>query len=171
MATEFNWDVTNEIVEGIAAVMLAPVVIPTAVVVSNPVAQAAIKQGITLAERVKEAAARTEEVFADLVAEVKDELANQHLESNSVVTDDTITGAHGSEYIIKLTSDLNEQVKHATNGVADLRLILPLGLSAIALRQLLIKGPQLDTIPWYVLAWYAFENFTKLNNLESSPPE
>jgi hypothetical protein len=31
------------------------------------------------------------------------------------------------------------------------------------MRQLMIKGLQLEVIPWYVLAWYAFDSFLKLN--------
>jgi len=51
-----------------------------------------------------------------------------------------------------------------TNGVADLRLLLPLGFGALALRQVLDKGFELEEIPWYTLAWYAFDSFVKLHN-------
>ncbi len=59
--------------------------------------------------------------------------------------------------------DLNRRVKQATNGVVDLRFLFPLGLATLSIRQLLTKGLQLDTIPWYVLAWYAFDSFIKLH--------
>lgn len=59
--------------------------------------------------------------------------------------------------------DLNKQVEQATNGVVDLRFLFPLGLSALAVRKLLAKGLQFETIPWYVLAWYAFDSFIKLH--------
>jgi hypothetical protein len=58
-------------------------------------------------------------------------------------------------------SDLNEQVRQATNGFADLQMLLPLGLGALALKQLLDKGPELEELPWYTLAWYAFDSFKK----------
>ncbi|HBB34182.1 MAG TPA: hypothetical protein DDZ80_22595 [Cyanobacteria bacterium UBA8803] len=59
--------------------------------------------------------------------------------------------------------DLNKRVGAATNGIVDLRFLVPLGFSALAVRQLMIKGLQLDFIPWYVLAWYAFDSFIKLH--------
>ncbi|OUL28066.1 HMA2 domain-containing protein [Nostoc sp. 106C] len=59
--------------------------------------------------------------------------------------------------------DLNKRVQQATNGAMDLRFLFPLGLSILSVRQLLIKGLQFETIPWYVLAWYAFDSFIKLN--------
>jgi hypothetical protein len=30
-------------------------------------------------------------------------------------------------------------------------------------RQMVSKSPRLNTAPWYVLAWYAFDSFMKLN--------
>jgi hypothetical protein len=48
----------------------------------------------------------------------------------------------------------------------DLRFLFPLSLSLLALRQLLVKGWQLELIPWYVLAWYAFDSFIKLHPTE-----
>ncbi len=59
--------------------------------------------------------------------------------------------------------DLNQRVERATNGTVDLRFLFPLGLGTLAVRQLIIKGLQLEVIPWYVLAWYAFDSFWKLN--------
>jgi hypothetical protein len=44
---------------------------------------------------------------------------------------------------------------------------MPLFLSLLALRQLFSKSPRLKTAPWYILAWYAFDSFLKLND----PPE
>ncbi|MBK1990769.1 hypothetical protein A0J48_025205 [Sphaerospermopsis aphanizomenoides BCCUSP55] len=63
--------------------------------------------------------------------------------------------------------DLNQRVERATNGTVDLRFLFPLGLSMLAVRQLIIKGLQLDIIPWYVLAWYAFDSFLKLHPVNS----
>ncbi len=66
--------------------------------------------------------------------------------------------------------DLNKRVQQATNGTVDLRFLFPLGLSILSLRQLMIKGLQFETIPWYVLAWYAFDSFLKLNNPRQPQP-
>nr|WP_234711035.1 hypothetical protein [Nostoc punctiforme] len=59
--------------------------------------------------------------------------------------------------------DLNQRVKQSTHGAFDLRILFPLGLASLSLRQLLNKGLQLEVIPWYVLAWYAFDSFIKLH--------
>jgi hypothetical protein len=59
-------------------------------------------------------------------------------------------------------SDLNQQIR-TINSAVDLRLLFPLGLSILAVRQLILKGLQIEAIPWYVLAWYAFDSFMKLN--------
>jgi hypothetical protein len=60
-------------------------------------------------------------------------------------------------------TDLNYRVGKATDGAIDLRLIVPLGFAALALRQLRVQGWNLELIPWYVLAWYAFDSFIKLH--------
>lgn len=67
--------------------------------------------------------------------------------------------------------DLNQRVREATGGVVDLRFLFPLGLSTLAVRQLLAKGIQIETIPWYVLAWYAFDSFIKLHGTSPSATE
>lgn len=67
--------------------------------------------------------------------------------------------------------DLNQRVRTATNGAIDIRFLFPLGLSTLAVRQLLSKGLQFETIPWYVLAWYAFDSFIKLHGTGPSTTE
>jgi Heavy metal associated domain 2 len=66
-------------------------------------------------------------------------------------------------------SDLNQRVEKASNGLVDMRFLFPLGLSILSIRQLLAKGLQLEIIPWYVLAWYAFDSFIKLHNNTNQP--
>ncbi|ACK71754.1 conserved hypothetical protein [Gloeothece citriformis PCC 7424] len=65
-------------------------------------------------------------------------------------------------------SGVNHRVGQATEGTIDVRFLVPLGFSFLAVRQLLIKGLSLDIIPWYVFAWYAFDSFLKLHY--TSPP-
>ena len=55
------------------------------------------------------------------------------------------------------------RVSQLTGGRWDLRSIMPLVLGALALRQLLTGAGQITAAPWYVLAWYAFDSFLKLN--------
>jgi hypothetical protein len=65
--------------------------------------------------------------------------------------------------VAKAVFDLNQRVKKATKGAVDLRFLLPLSFATLSVRQLLFKGLQLEIIPWYVLAWYAFDSFIKLH--------
>ncbi|MGK7924751.1 MAG: HMA2 domain-containing protein [Spirulina sp.] len=58
---------------------------------------------------------------------------------------------------------VDRQVNRATDGAFNLRFLIPLGFGVLAVRQLLVKGLALDIIPWYVLAWYAFDSFIKLH--------
>lgn len=64
--------------------------------------------------------------------------------------------------------DLNKRVEQATNGAVDLRLLFPFGLSILAVRQLMKQGLQIEIIPWYVLAWYAFDSFIKLHGIHQA---
>ncbi|WP_242038142.1 HMA2 domain-containing protein [Tolypothrix sp. FACHB-123] len=73
-------------------------------------------------------------------------------------------------YVRKSVIAVNNKFARATDSTVDLRFLFPLGLSILAVRQLIIKGMQLDMIPWYVLAWYAFDSFLKLNNVNSQNP-
>lgn len=71
--------------------------------------------------------------------------------------------------IVQAVSSLNQRVKRATHGSSDLRVLVPALLAAIALRQLFSKSKHLKTAPWYVLAWYAFDSFMKLHDMDESP--
>lgn len=65
--------------------------------------------------------------------------------------------------VTSFVTSLNQRVGEATDGTVDIRFLVPLGFSFLAVRQLLIKGFTLDIIPWYVFAWYAFDSFLKLH--------
>jgi hypothetical protein len=60
-------------------------------------------------------------------------------------------------------ADLNQQVLQATNGLVDLRYVLPIGLGALSVLQFLTFGWQFDIVPWYILAYFAIDSFIKLN--------
>jgi hypothetical protein len=79
-------------------------------------------------------------------------------------TDITEGNSEAAEDIKSAIINLNKRFEQATSGEADLRFLFPLGLSILAMRQIVVKGLQLEIIPWYVLAWYAFDSFLKLNN-------
>ncbi len=66
--------------------------------------------------------------------------------------------------VSRAAADLNQRVKRVTKGAVDLRFLLPLSFAVLACRQLVVKGLQFEVIPWYVLAWYAFDSFIKLHD-------
>ncbi|MDJ0569995.1 MAG: hypothetical protein QNJ53_13245 [Pleurocapsa sp. MO_192.B19] len=84
------------------------------------------------------------------------------------ITQEPIRSVSGSSSaaaeVIKTATDVNQRVKTATNDAVDLRFLFPLSLGVLAMRQLIVKGWQLELIPWYVLAWYAFDSFIKLHS-------
>ena len=180
MTAEFDWDEieVSEIIEGVTAVMLAPIVLPLAAGINQPTAKKTIKEaitklaeGIAFSQRCKEAVAEARERFEDVLAEAQAELdKEQHSETDSEPLRPRRHRTHVSEgtsqvagEMLDAVSEFNERVDWLTNGYADLRLLMPLGLGTLALGQLITQGPQLDKIPWYNLAWYAFDSFNKLN--------
>jgi hypothetical protein len=66
---------------GIAAAVLVPVVLPALAAVARPLARAAIKSGIVMYEKGREAVAEMGEVVEDLVAEARAELDANHAAS------------------------------------------------------------------------------------------
>jgi hypothetical protein len=170
MASRFDWEELRvpEIIDGMTAFLVAPVILTVASAVKQPGVQSAIKGGITLAERCKEAWAETTETIENLAAEVNSELiAQKQAQSNSQSYVPSEQFDIGGELMHAL-SEANLEMRRLTNGLVDWRLIVPLGLGSLAIRQLLIKGLQLDEIPWYTLAWYAFDSFAKLNDSSES---
>jgi hypothetical protein len=81
-----------------------------------------------------------------------------------VVTDVPKGTSQASVTVTNAIARLNQKFHQATGGSVDLRFLFPFLLSVLAVRQILSKSPGLKTSPWYVLAWYAFDSFMKLNN-------
>ncbi|MEB3337967.1 MAG: hypothetical protein VKJ46_10920 [Leptolyngbyaceae bacterium] len=67
-------------------------------------------------------------------------------------------------------SNWNQTIGSATDYKVDLQLLVPLGLAALAIRQVMRNGLELEAAPWYVLAYYAFDTFLKLNRPETPQP-
>jgi Heavy metal associated domain 2 len=86
-----------------------------------------------------------------------------------IVTDAPMGKSQAAVAVTSAIANLNQRFNQATAGSVDLRFLFPLLLSVLALRQILTKSPGLKTSPWYVLAWYAFDSFMKLNNTKESP--
>ena len=60
-------------------------------------------------------------------------------------------------------SRANRSMMRATQGRLDLRMLFPVALAGLAVRQLTRQGLGLRTAPWYVLAYYAFDSYVKLH--------
>jgi hypothetical protein len=60
-------------------------------------------------------------------------------------------------------SDLNDRVGLGTNGIVNLRILVPLGLGALAVVQLIRRGLQIEAAPWYLLAYAAIDSFVLLH--------
>ncbi|MEX3789242.1 DUF5132 domain-containing protein [Paraburkholderia sp. BR14374] len=70
----FKGSVLAGLAVGVGAIVLAPVVLPVVAALSRPIAKSAMKTGVVLFEKGREAAAEMREVFEDLVAEARTEL-------------------------------------------------------------------------------------------------
>lgn len=74
----FRSDILKGLAIGLGVAAAAPVVIASLFGASRPLARAAIKSGIILFEKGREAAAEFAEVVEDLVAEARAEVAQAH---------------------------------------------------------------------------------------------
>ncbi|WP_199247263.1 HMA2 domain-containing protein [[Phormidium] sp. ETS-05] len=99
--------------------------------------------------------------LSDILGECGLLLTTPEVESTQEITTGSFSEA--ATEITAAVAALNQRVNRVTDGAADLRFLVPLGFGTLALRQLLLKGIQLDIIPWYVFAWYAFDSFIKLH--------
>jgi len=101
---------------------------------------------------------RNDESWENVVATLKD---------IGIIFADITTESHSeaAATVANAVFDLNDRVEKVTNGTVDLRIIFPLSLAMLSIRQLLKQGLRLEIIPWYVLAWYAFDSFIKLHGV------
>jgi hypothetical protein len=179
----------SEVFEGVAAVLLAPIVLPLASAVNQPLVKNALKEGIAFSERCQEAVAdaqeRLEDTFAQAQAEVDAERSGQ-VESD-MGREGTLMRQERPSYqrttgqfsdqsptetaseLKNTVNELNRQIRWLTNDLLDLRLLMSAGLGAFALRQILVRGLRLDEIPWYAAAWYALDTFVKFHPDEEVP--
>jgi len=68
-------------------------------------------------------------------------------------------GREMGDRITSVVGRADRRVISATGGIADLRTLVPIGLTALAAREILAGSAV--AAPWYVLVWAAFEIFTK----------
>ncbi|MDQ6748423.1 MAG: hypothetical protein M3010_10020 [Candidatus Dormibacteraeota bacterium] len=77
--------------------------------------------------------------------------------------------SQGSLQVRDVLAVMNKKVHDATDGKADLRLIVPAALGVLAIRQVLKDARSLSQAPWYVLVYYAFDSFYKMNAEMTEP--
>ena len=65
-----------------------------------------------------------------------------------------------SHWVSRKAGAADERIRSASGGSADLRTLVPLSLAALAARE--IFSGRGTAVPWYALAWYAFDSFIKL---------
>jgi hypothetical protein len=63
-------------------------------------------------------------------------------------------------------SDLDKHLGLGTKGILNLKLLVPLGFGALAVLQLARQGLQFGSAPWYLIAYFAFDSYIKLNSPE-----
>ena len=72
-----------------------------------------------------------------------------------------------AQWLTEAVSDLDGRLGATAKGLLDFKLLVPLGLGALAVVQLLRRGFQIEGAPWYILAYFAVESFTRLNRRDA----
>ena len=101
-----------------------------------------------------------EKALADIKGELKD-LGVIVLAATGVDT--------SAESLTDAVSDLENLVGPVLGSILDLKLLVPLGFGALAALQLARRGLEIGGAPWYLLAYFAFEAFVRLNEPEEKP--
>jgi hypothetical protein len=173
---------SQDLMDAITAIAAAPVLAAFTYAAEQPNLREGLKQGMVLAERCQEIAARASESWQDLAAEAREELLRQgpnqgpnqrrsHQGQNGGARFQATDGSRMAAEVVAIANQLNQQTLQFTDGWLDLKTLFPIGFGLLALRQILVKGIHLDALPWYAAAWYTFDSFHKLNreNGQSQP--
>lgn len=159
MTSTFDLQKVNlpEMVDSVTTIICSPLIIPVAEVVKQPVVKTTISEGMLLSQRLQAVVTAAMEEWENQAA------VQSHLSPDFQPRSDKDGRTSMAEDFINVMSDFNTDVDRLTDGVMDLRSLFPLALALLALAQLVKQGTQLDTIPWYLLAWFAFDSFVKLH--------
>lgn len=71
-----------------------------------------------------------------------------------------------SQVITDVFGAADQRIADLTGGSADLRTLVPISFAVLAVRQ--VVAGQVTAVPWYALAWYAFDSFIKLRRTDTS---
>lgn len=77
-------------------------------------------------------------------------------------------GQGSAKSLSDAVSDLDKYLGSATGGLLNLKLLAPIGLGVLAALQLARRGLEIGGAPWYLLAYFAFESYTRLNRPEET---
>ena len=58
---------------------------------------------------------------------------------------------------------LDKRLRVASEDRFDVKMVVPIAFGTLAIRQFIAQAGSLPTIPWYVVAWYAFDSYLKLH--------
>jgi hypothetical protein len=79
--------------------------------------------------------------------------------------------SHTANSIMSAVDDLDRRLSTATAQRLDLKVLFPLGLGALGVRQLVRSGLGLEQVPAFILLWYAFDAFYKLHRRAGASSE
>ncbi|GAC1323046.1 MAG: hypothetical protein NVSMB2_20580 [Chloroflexota bacterium] len=65
--------------------------------------------------------------------------------------------------VVDSISDLDRRLSDLTGRKIDMKLLFPISLGVLGIRQVLTRGWGLTEVPAYVLLWYAFDSFWKFH--------
>jgi hypothetical protein len=71
--------------------------------------------------------------------------------------------------LLDALTDLDRRISALTGGRVDVKLLVPVSLGLLGLRQVLTSGLGLAEVPGYVLLWYTFDTFYKLHQRRTMP--
>jgi hypothetical protein len=75
----------------------------------------------------------------------------------------SVPTSHTAARLQRAFHEVDVRLSELSQGRWDLRSVVPATFGVLALRQIVTNFGELAGIPWYVLAWYAFDSFWKLN--------
>jgi hypothetical protein len=77
--------------------------------------------------------------------------------------------SQAAKTFINALEDLDHRISALTGRTLNLRVLVPLGLVGVGVWQLFKNGLMLDSIPGWLLVWFAFDAFVELYPQRVSP--